>query len=164
MPRVYTATPADVKYASHTVVKAFIRDPFNAYFYNLMADQANPPWGTEEMMAIHIQNKLFTDLVLVVDDDNRKCAGVALWTPPRREPLGWMEWGLKLLHSAYGDLMGYLYYRNRGVNRRVSPTCTRGLMIEISGVSESTGPGYGQGSWKGVREEYILLAYFSDAS
>jgi hypothetical protein len=119
MPRVYCATPSDVKSAAHTVVKAFIRDPFNAYFYNLMADQGNPPWGTEEMMEIHIQNNLFTNLVLVVDDGNRKCAGVALWAPPRTEPLGWIDWGAKLLHSAYGGLMGYLYYRNRGVNRKV---------------------------------------------
>ena len=73
------------------------------------------------MMAIHIQNKLFSDLVLVVDDGNKKCAGVALWAPPRTEPLGWIEWGAKLLHSAYGELMGYLYYRNRGVNREVCP-------------------------------------------
>ena len=164
MPRVYSATPADVKYAAHTVVKAFTRDPFNAYFYNLMPDQANPPWGTEEMMAIHIQNKLFTDLVLVVDDGNRKCAGVALWAPPRTEPLGWIEWGVKLLHSAYGSLMGHLYYRHRGVNRRVLHACTLGLIVEIPGVSENSGTCYGQDSWKGLREEHVLLAYFSNAS
>lgn len=119
MPQVYAATPADVKDAAHTVVKAFIRDPFNAYFYNFMPDQSNPPWGTEEMMALNIHNNLLTDIVLVVDDGNRKCAGVALWTPPRFEPLGWIERVIKLIHSAYGGLMGYLYYRNRGINRAV---------------------------------------------
>ena len=120
MPRVYTAAPADVKPAAHTIVRAFIRDPFNVYFYNLMPDQSNPPQGTEEMMAIHIQNKLFTDLVLVVDDDDRKCAGVALWTPPRFEPIGWIEWGIKLLHSYYGNFVGAIMYRNRGINKPVS--------------------------------------------
>ena len=119
MPQVYIATPADVKDAAHTVVKAFIGDPFNAFFYNLMPDQSNPPWGTEEMMALGIQNNLLTDLVLVVDDGNRKCAGVALWTPPRFDPTGWVEWGAKLIHSAYSGIMGYLYYRNRGINRAV---------------------------------------------
>lgn len=119
MPQVYAATTADVKDAARTVVKAFIRDPFNAYFYNYMPDQSNPPWGTEEMMALNIRNNLLTDIVLVVDDENRKCAGVALWTPPRFEPLGWIEWSAKLIYSAYGGLMGYFYYRNRGINRAV---------------------------------------------
>jgi hypothetical protein len=126
MPQVYNATPADVKDAAHTIVKAFISDPFNVYFYNLMLDQNNPPWGTEEMMAIHIHNSLFTDIVLVLDDEERKCAGVAMWTPPRLEPLGWMEWGAKLIHSTYGGLMGLLYYRNRGINRIVLCLFRRG--------------------------------------
>lgn len=119
MPQVYVATPAEVKDAAHTIVKAFIHDPFNAFFYNLMPDQSNPPRGTEEMMAIHIHNKTLTDLVLVVDDGDRKCAGVALWIPPRFEPLGWFEWGVKWIHSVYGGVMGHLYYRNRGINRQV---------------------------------------------
>jgi hypothetical protein len=119
MPQVYAATPADVRDAARTIVKAFIRDPFNAYFYNYIPDQSNPPWGTEEMMALNIRNNLLTDIVLVVDDGNRKCAGVALWTPPRFEPLGWIEWCAKLIYSAYGGLMGYFYYRNRGINRAV---------------------------------------------
>jgi hypothetical protein len=119
MSQVYTATPADVKDAAHTIVRAFIRDPFNVYFYNLMPDQSNPPCGTEEMMAIHIYNKILTDLVLVVDDEDRKCAGVALWMPPRFEPLGWFEWGAKWIHSVYGGIMGHFYYRDRGINRQV---------------------------------------------
>ena len=130
MPQVYDATSADVKNAAHTVVKAFIRDPFNAYFYNLMPDQNNPPSGTEEMMALNIHNNLWTDLVLVVDDGGRKCAGVALWTIPRFKPLGWIEWGAKLLQSSYGELMDYFYYRNRGINRAVSPFLRARQLIE----------------------------------
>lgn len=119
MIRAFPAAPVDAKDAAHTVVKAFIRDPFNMYFYNLMPDQSNPPWGTEQMMAIHICSQMMSELVLVVDDGGRKCAGVALWTIPRPEPLGWIKWGLRSLHSAYGSLMGY-FYGNRGINREVS--------------------------------------------
>src|SRR5947199_9997606 len=93
MHQVYHATSADVKNSAHTVVKAFIRDPFNAYFYNLISDQDNPPRGTEEMMALNIHNNLLRDSVLVVDEGGRKCAGVALWTPPRFKPLAWIDWG-----------------------------------------------------------------------
>ena len=131
MPLVHAASSADVKDAAFTVVKAFIRDPFNTYFYNLVPDQMNPPWGTEEMMALNIHTYLLTDIVLVADDGSRKCAGVALWTPPRFEALGWIEWGVKLLHSAYGGLMGYLYYRNRGINREVPNLNSRKLTAEI---------------------------------
>ena len=119
MPQVYNATPRDVKDAAHSIVKAFIRDPFNTYFYNLMQDPDNPPCGTEEMMAIHIYGNLLTDLVLVADDGDRRCAGVALWTPPRVHPIGWFEWGMKFLHAAYTHIMGSLYYTNRGMNRQV---------------------------------------------
>ena len=125
MIRVYAATSDDVKQAAHTIVKAFIQDPFNAYFYNLMSDQANPPRGTEEMMAIHIRNQMMSDLVLVVDDGGRKCVGVALWALPRPQPLRWVEWGLKSLYLAYTSLMGFLYYRDRGVNRQVLSPCKR---------------------------------------
>lgn len=162
MYQVYIATHADVKDAAQTVVSAFIHDPFNAYFYNLMPDQSNPPWGTKEMVALGIHNNLLTDLVLVVDDGNRKCAGVALWTLPRFEPLGWVEWGAKLIHSAYSVLMGFLYYRNRGINRAVYPLTWRANGQEISGIQENSSAGYGTSTWKGVRKEYILFAYFSD--
>jgi hypothetical protein len=150
MPQVYVATPANIRDAAHTVVKAFIRDPFNAYFYNLMPDQGYPPWGTEEMMALSIHNNLLTNLVLVVHDGNRKCAGVALWTPPRFEPLGWVEWGAKLIHSAYSALMGYFYYRNRGINRAVCPVTWEANGEEISGIQKDSGAGYGTSTWKGV--------------
>ena len=120
MVHVYTASRRDVKDAAETIVKAFIHDPFNLYFYNLMKDPTNPPCGTEEMMALHIRNRMITDPVLVVNDGNKRCAGVALWDTPKSKPVGWFDWGYKKLHSLYGKLMGYLYYRNRGINRRVS--------------------------------------------
>jgi hypothetical protein len=120
MIQVYTASRGDVKDAAKTIVKAFIDDPFNLYFYNLIADPANPPLGTEEMMALHIRNRMITDSVLVVDDGDKRCAGVALWDTPKSTRVGWLNWGFKKLHSLYGSLMGYLYYRNRGINRRVS--------------------------------------------
>jgi hypothetical protein len=119
MHRVYAATPNDVKNAAHTIVRAFIRDPFNAYFYNLMPDPDNPPRGTEEMMAINVYGNVLTDLVLVVDDGDRECAGVALWTPPRLGSLGWFEWGARWIHTVYGGFMDRFYYRNRGINRAV---------------------------------------------
>jgi hypothetical protein len=119
MPQVYKATSVDVKDAANTIVKAFIHDPFNAYFYNLMPDQGKPPHGTEEMMAHHIRNELLTELVLVADDGEKKSAAVALWEPPRPKPLGWWRWTIKTLHKLYTGLLGLLYYRNRGVNRKV---------------------------------------------
>lgn len=119
IPQVYKASSGDVKDAASTIVKAFINDPFNAYFYNLMPDPEHPPYGTEEMMAHHIRNELLTELVLVADDRERSCAAVALWDPPRRKALGWFRWTLKKLHKAYTNLLGLLYYRNRGVNRKV---------------------------------------------
>ena len=120
MVQLYTASKAEVKDAARTIVKAFIDDPFNLYFYNLMADPANPPRGTEEMMALHIRNRMITDPVLVVDDGDTRCAGVALWDTPKTAQLGWYDWGFKKLHSLYETMMGYLCYRNRGINRRVS--------------------------------------------
>jgi hypothetical protein len=149
MHRVYSATPADVKYAAHTIVKAFIGDPFNAYFYNYMKDQTNPPWGTEEMMEIHIYHNLLTKLVLAVDEGNTKCAGVALWDVPRVEPMGWLEWTASLIHTAYGGLMGYLYYRDRGINRKVL-CLSLAFTVEVSRVSKCSGKNYGEGSWEGV--------------
>ena len=125
MVQVYTASKGDVKDAAETIVKAFIYDPFNLYFYNLMKDPGNPPWGTEQMMAMHIRNRMITDPVLVVDDGNRRCAGVALWDTPKMTPVGWVDWGYKKLHSFYGSLLEYLYYRNRGINRRVSQAICR---------------------------------------
>jgi hypothetical protein len=119
IPQVYRARLANVKDAAHTIIKAFINDPFNAYFYNLMPNPENPPHGTEEMMAHHIRNELLTELVLVADDREKTCAAVALWEPPRSKPLGWFRWSIKKLHKVYTDLLGLLYYRNRGVNRKV---------------------------------------------
>jgi hypothetical protein len=109
-----------VKDAAETIVKAFIHDPFNLYFYNLIQDPANPPRGTKEMMALHIRNRMITEPVWVVNEGDRRCAGVALWDTPQTEPLGWFDWGYKKLHSWYGNLMGYLYYHNNGINRPVS--------------------------------------------
>lgn len=120
MSRVYTASKGDVKDAAETIVKAFIHDPFNLYFYNLMEDPGTPPQGTKEMMALHIRTRMITDPVLVVDDGDKRCAGVALWDTPKMKSEGWCDWGYKKLHSWYVSLMGYLYYRNRGINRRVS--------------------------------------------
>lgn len=137
-PQVYSAAPADVKAAADTIVNAFIGDPFNAFFYNLMPDPNNPPWGTERVMQMHIYNKLFTDLVLVVDDGSRPCAGVALWTPPRFKPIGWIEWGAKLLHYAYSEMLSYLYYRNTGKNKEVLHLLIAQMLIillEISKIS-----------------------------
>ena len=117
--QVYKATSADVTASADTIVKAFIGDPFNGYFYNLMPDPKNPPWGTEQVMQMHIYNRLLTDLVLVVDDGNRSCAGVALWTPPLFKPIGWLDWGAQLLHSTYSQLLECFYYRNTGRNKEV---------------------------------------------
>jgi len=135
-PQVHQATPVDVKAAAETIVQAFIGDPFNAYFYNLMPDPNNPPWGTKQRMEMHIYNMLFTDLVLVVDDGSRPCAGVALWIPPRLEPVGWIESGAKLLHSAYTELVGYLYYRNTGENREVCQILVGGMLMQPTEISE----------------------------
>jgi hypothetical protein len=118
-PCVYTASSLDVRNAANTIVQAFVDDPFNAYFYNLRRCTEGVAPGTEEMMAVHIANLLLTEWVLLVDDSGRKGAGVALWEPPRLQPLGWWKWGVKKFCSAYEVLIGLLYYRNRGVNRRV---------------------------------------------
>src|SRR5579864_1999954 len=84
--------------AAETIVQAFLDDPFNAYFYNLLPDPTKPPRDTTEMMAIHVRNALLTDLVLAVDDEKRKCASVALWQPPKVKPLGWFDWTVKRLY------------------------------------------------------------------
>ena len=118
MPQVYAATPADSNLAAHTIVKAFIRNPFNMYLYNLMADPDNPPAGTEEMMALRIAATMGTELVLVVDDGDMRCAGVALWTPPQPEPLGWGAWFSRQAGLIYYMVMS-LYYGNRGLNKKV---------------------------------------------
>ena len=119
-PCVYTASALYVRNAAHTLVQAFVDDPFNTYFYNLRkSPERGPPPGTEEMMAIHIGKLLLTEWVLLVDDVERRAAGVALWEPPRAEVLGWWIWSKTIVYSAYEVLMGLLYYRNRGVNRKV---------------------------------------------
>ena len=166
MSRVYTAAKGDVKDAAETIVKAFIHDPFNLYFYNLMEDPGNPPWGTKEVMALHIRNRMITEPVLVVDDGDKRCAGVALWDTPKMEPVGWCYWSCKKLHSCYGSLMGYLYYRNRGINRRVSdPSSSSGKLMEaLSRVSEDSGRSDEAGSWKRIQRRYLLFALFGDSS
>jgi len=118
-PRVYSACSSDVRNAAHTIVQAFLNDPFNAYFYNLRPRVDGPPPGTEEMMAIHIAKLRLSEWVLLVDDHGRKGAGVALWEPPQCQSLGWWTWLVKNVSSIYESLMGILYYRNTGVNRKV---------------------------------------------
>ena len=54
-----------------------------------------------------------------LDDGHRSCAGVALWTPPRFKPISWLDWGAKLLHSTYSQVLEYFCYRNTGKNKEV---------------------------------------------
>src|SRR5271169_2812391 len=100
-PGVYKGTSQTVVAAAETLVQAFLHDPFNAYFYNLLADPTNPPRDTTAMMAIHVRNALLGGLVLMIDDDDRECASVAMWEPPRSTRLGWFEWSVKRLYSLY---------------------------------------------------------------
>ena len=143
-PCVYAGSSCDVKDAAHTIVQAFLDDPFNAYFYNLKGHdvqvQGYPAPGTEEMMAIHIGNLLLTEMVLLADDGDRKCAGVALWEPPRSEPLGWWTWSVKQIYSAYEAMMGLVYYRHRGINRQVFLSSVQ-LISEIPRVSKGASRG-----------------------
>jgi hypothetical protein len=118
MAQVSVATPAHIKDAAHTIVQAFLGDPFNLYLYNYIADQDHPPWGTEEMMALRIWLTMVSELVLVVEDGDSRCAGVALWEPPQSEPLSWGVWARVTARSMYMRL-ACLYYGSRGVNLKV---------------------------------------------
>jgi hypothetical protein len=118
---VYKGRSRTVGSAAETIVQAFLHDPFNMYFYNLLPDPMQPPPDTAAMMAIHVRNAMLTELVLTIDDNGRECASVAMWEPPRETPLGWLNWSLKRVLCLYEAFMGYYYYRNRGVNRTVIP-------------------------------------------
>jgi hypothetical protein len=119
MGNVYIPSTKDISAAAHTMVTAFLGDPFNKYFYNLVPDQRHRQSGTEEMTALEIYSHMKDALVLAVDDGDQKCAGVALWVPPRLEPIGWFDLVGRFIRKCALSLVGRFYYRNRGTNRQV---------------------------------------------
>ena len=85
-------TPQDIPYAITTIQTAFTDDPFNFFIYDhsklsLTRNAAS--------LAIRLRWGIANGHVLVAHTPDRRCAGVAMWVPPKplEEGQSWWEWG-----------------------------------------------------------------------
>lgn len=85
-------TPQDIPYAITTIQSAFTDDPFNYFIY----DQASLSLARNAAsLGIRLRWGIANGHVLVAHTPERRCAGVAMWVPPKplTEPQTWWEWG-----------------------------------------------------------------------
>jgi hypothetical protein len=84
-------TPADIPAAITTIQRAFTDDPFNYFVY----DQASLSVERNAVsLGIRLRWGIANGHVLVAHTPERRCAGVAMWVPPKPpgEPQTWFEW------------------------------------------------------------------------
>jgi len=80
------------------------------------------PCGKPELLSISLYQTAFNGLVLKVDENNQKCAGVAVWTGPVRKSFFGNIVGWFMLATLYLWLfLSMFYYGLRGnrMNKKV---------------------------------------------
>ena len=85
-------TPSDIPHAIQTIQSAFVDDPFNFFIY----DQRSLSLTRNAVsLGIRLRWGIANGYVLVAHTPERRCAGVAMWVPPKplRERETWWEWG-----------------------------------------------------------------------
>jgi hypothetical protein len=85
-------TPQDIPHAITTIQSAFTDDPFNYFIY----DQTSLSLARNAAsLGIRLRWGIANGHVLVAHTPERRCAGVAMWVPPKplREAQTWREWG-----------------------------------------------------------------------
>lgn len=84
-------TPEDIPAAITTIQTAFNDDPFACFIYD-------PKWKSLARNAVSLGIRLrwgiANGFVLVAHTPERRCAGVAMWVPPKAltEGQSWWEW------------------------------------------------------------------------
>ena len=84
-------TPEDIPHAITTIQSAFVTDPFSLFIYDrtkLSFDRNAASLG------IRLRWGIANGYVLVAHTPERRCAGVAMWVPPKPlyEGRTWWEW------------------------------------------------------------------------
>jgi hypothetical protein len=84
-------TTSDIPHAITTIQSAFLDDPFNFFIY----DHASLSLARNTAsLGIRLRWGIANGHVLVAHTPQRRCAGVAMWVPPKRLDVGqtWFEW------------------------------------------------------------------------
>src|SRR5271154_3872182 len=85
-------TPDDIPHAITTIQSAFTDDPFNHFIY----DQSKLSLARNAAsLGIRLRWGIANGHVLVAHTPERRCAGVAMWVPPKplEEGQTWWEYG-----------------------------------------------------------------------
>jgi hypothetical protein len=113
----------DIPLAARTICSVFHQSNYSVmtFLYNRHQPPPSLPYGKEEQFSIHLYRLLSTGLVLTVDDEDKKCVGVAVWSGPAGKTgyLGRLrDW---LVHSTFDawQALHYIYYRGGGINLAV---------------------------------------------
>jgi len=85
-------TPEEIPYAIATIQSAFASDPFNFFIYD--PTKLSITRNTASL-GIRLRWGIANGHVLVAHTPDRRCAGVAMWVPPKplHERQTWWEWG-----------------------------------------------------------------------
>ena len=84
-------TPQDIPSAIKTIQSAFVDDPFNFFIY----DQESLSLARNAAsLSIRLRWGIDNGYVLVAHTPERRCAGVAMWVPPKalNARQTWWEW------------------------------------------------------------------------
>jgi hypothetical protein len=109
---------ADIPLAAKTVTSVLNTSPFISFLYNNNTPIIPP--GKTEKLSIYLYRTLSTGLVLTVDDDDKKCVGVAVWQGPTRQSLAGRlyDWCVQAGFD-FWDNVNLLYNGHGGLNQKV---------------------------------------------
>ena len=84
-------TPSDIPDAITTIQAAFTDDPFKHFIYD---PDTFSPERNRVSLGVRLRWGIANGFVLVAHTPERRCAGVAMWVPPKplREGRTWWEW------------------------------------------------------------------------
>jgi hypothetical protein len=134
-------TPPDIPHAITTIQSAFVHDPFNFFIYDrsklsLVRNAAS--------LGIRLRWGIANGHVLVAHTPVRRCAGVAMWVPPKplREGRTWWEWSQSWWLWMQQVVMNLRYGRG-GLRVDVASHSKIGRVtdvgVEILAMEEATG-------------------------
>ena len=84
-------TPSDIPHAVKTIQESFADDPFASFIYDR---DAFSEARNDASLGIRLRWGMANGHVLVAHTPDRRCAGVAMWVPPKplAEAQTWFEW------------------------------------------------------------------------
>jgi hypothetical protein len=152
-------TPSDIPHAITTIQSAFTDDPFNFFIYNRTSFSVARNVAS---LGIRLRWGIANGHVLVAHTPERRCAGVAMWVPPKPMDEGqtWFEWSQGWWLWMQQIAMN-MWYGRGGLRVDVSSHAIK-LIVEVLDV-EGTTSGDAKGGlegWQGV----LVLEHLGDAS